>query len=259
MPDVCRVLEEDAALAEAIPARRRAQAVKECVAATKLIAPGRWKGSPSAAGEGIGLLVLSGLLLRRVDVRGSLGSELLGEGDVLRPWQEQDPITLSVTPGWRVIERTRVALLDERFAFRAARYPELTGLLVGRALQRSRHLAINMAIVHQPRVEVRLQMILWHLAERWGHVRSDGIAVQLGLTHEVLADLVAARRPTVTSALSQLAKQGLIRSLARGWLLTGPPPSELLELPSLYPQLAAAAPHGDAQEPRSELPLSSRG
>jgi CRP/FNR family cyclic AMP-dependent transcriptional regulator len=81
-----------------------------------------------------------------------------------------------------------------------------------------------MAIVHQARVDVRLHMLLWHLAGRWGRVRSDGIVVPLRLTHSVLSDLVAARRPTVTSALSQLARQGVVSAIREGWLLSGNPP-----------------------------------
>jgi CRP-like cAMP-binding protein len=87
-----------------------------------------------------------------------------------------------------------------------------------------------MAIVHQPRVDIRLQMLFWHLADRWGLVRSDGISLPLRLTHTVLADLVTARRPTVSSALSELAERGLVRLLDDAWLLSGEPPGELLEL-----------------------------
>jgi len=123
-----------------------------------------------------------------------------------------------------------MAVLDEAFARRAARYPELSGWLVGRALERSRNLAVNMAIVHQPRVDVRLHMLFWHLATRWGRVRSEGVTLPLRLTHNVLADLAAARRATVTSALSDLARRDVVRTVEDGWLLTGDPPSELLEL-----------------------------
>jgi hypothetical protein len=52
---------------------------------------------------------------------------------------------------------------------------------------------------------------------------------------------VAARRPTVTTALSELAKHGLVDSLASGWLLTGPPPGELLALHALPSPFAAAS------------------
>ncbi len=53
-------------------------------------------------------------------------------------------------------------------------------------------------------------MLLWHLADRWGRVRSEGVVLPLRLTHSVLADLVAARRPTVTTSLSELARQELV-------------------------------------------------
>ena len=123
--------------------------------------------------------------------------------------------TLSQTTGWRVLEPTRVAVLDVEAARCLSAYPEVTGRLVGRALERARNLAINMAIVHQARVNVRLRMLLWHLADRWGRVRSEGVVLPLRLTHAVLADLVAARRPTVTTALTQLARQGAVQAVGR--------------------------------------------
>jgi len=102
-----------------------------------------------------------------------------------------------------------------------------------RERKRSRHLAVNMAIVHQARVDVRLHMLLWHLAARWGRVRSDATVLPLRLTHAALADLVAARRPTVTSALSLLSRQGLVRFSEEGWILSGTPPVALLAPPAL--------------------------
>ncbi|HEY3828036.1 MAG TPA: Crp/Fnr family transcriptional regulator [Solirubrobacteraceae bacterium] len=241
-PSVCRVLDEDRDLAEAVPARDREQAARECIAREVSIPAGRWQNTQSALllGEGIGLLVLSGLLIRRVGVDARFGAELLGEGDLLRPWQgEDEPPTLPVTTGWRVLEPTRMAVLDEAFARRMAHYPPLSGYIVGRALRRSRELAVNMAIVHQTRVDVRLHMLLWHLAARWGRVRSDGVSLPLHLTHNVLADLAAARRPTITSALTDLAKRDLVHALDHGWLLLGEPPGELLELAPVPPSLTA--------------------
>jgi CRP-like cAMP-binding protein len=97
-------------------------------------------------------------------------------------------------------------------------------------MQRARHLAVNMAIVNQPRVDVRLHMLLWQLAGRWGRVRSDATVLPVRLTHAVLADLVAARRPTVSSALSDLARRGLVINRTDRWLLMGEPPGELLDV-----------------------------
>lgn len=242
---VCRVLEEDAELAEGLPDALRERAARECICRCVTIRTGHWAGTPlGAPGEGIGLLVLQGLLVRRVGVDARFGAELLGEGDLLRPWQAEEEIqnsTVSLAAAWHVLEPTRLAVLDEAFATRLGRYPQLTGRLVGRALRRSRDLALNMAIVHQARVDVRVHMLLWHLAARWGRVSRDGIVLSLHLTHEVLADLVAARRPTVTSALSALAKKGLIVSVDRGWVLCGEPPSELFELEPLQTGLTAEA------------------
>jgi CRP-like cAMP-binding protein len=90
-----------------------------------------------------------------------------------------------------------------------------------------------MAIVHQRRVHVLLHMLLWHLAGRWGRVRTDPISIALPLSHTMLADLVADRRPTVTAALGELEKPGLVRRAETGLLLLGEPPGELLELRSV--------------------------
>lgn len=240
----CHVLREDPDLADALDPARRERAIEECVTPTARLARGRWtpETGRGAIGTGIGLLVLNGLLLRRVGVDGRYGAELLGEGDLLRPWEGEDASpALAQTTGWRVLEPTRLALLDETAAQRFAAYPELTGRLVGRALERSRNLAVNMAIIHQARVNVRLHMLFWHLADRWGRVRSEGVVLPLHLTHSVLSDLVAARRPTVTTSLSDLGRRGLVAPLSNGWLLSGEPPGELLEIQEVEVQAGATA------------------
>jgi CRP/FNR family cyclic AMP-dependent transcriptional regulator len=232
---ICQLLVEDPDLAEAVPGELRARATEECIAPVERLPRGRWTGEqPDLPRDGIGLLVLEGLLIRRVGVDGRFGAELLGAGDLLRPWQGEDAEpTLPHTTGWRVLEPCRIAMLDNRVAARLSRYPPLSARLVGRALERSRNLAVQMAIVHQPRVHVRLHMLLWHLADRWGRVGLDGISIDLPVTHTVLADLVAARRPTVTVALGELEKFGLVRRADTRVLLLGEPPGELLELRSV--------------------------
>jgi len=196
---------------------------------------GPWKAEQMHVMEdGIGLLVLEGLLIRRVGIDGRFGAELLGDGDLLRPWQGEDlQLALPHTTGWRVLTRSRLAVLDGRVAERLARYPALTGALAGRALNRARGLCLMMAIVHHPRIEVRLHMLFWHLANRWGRVRSDGVMLPLRLSHSVLADLVAAQRPSVTAALGKLADRKLVFAVRDGWLLCDEPPGELLELRDL--------------------------
>lgn len=227
---VCRVLEEDPALASVIPAKHRQQAIRECVSRAVAVPAGRWYPSKVPAEQGIGLLVLDGLLIRRVGVRGTFGAELVGKCDVLRPWQGGEAPTLAITTTWQVIEPARLAVLDEPFARWIARYPQLTGALVGRAIRRSRSLAVNMAIARHPRVDVRLHMLLWALAARWGDANDGTVALRLRLSHEVLSQLVLARRETVGRALSGLESEGIVHAIDEGWLLHRAPPAALLEL-----------------------------
>jgi CRP/FNR family transcriptional regulator, cyclic AMP receptor protein len=226
---VCQVLKEDPELAEAIPPERRQQAIEDCTAPELRIQPGPVARRSSLGFRGgIGVLVLSGLLIRRVGIEGRYGAELIGEGDLLRPTEESVSPLLPVTTDWSIVLPTRMAALDAAFEQRLAQYPELARCLIDRAILRSKYLAVNMAIVHQARVDVRLHMLLWHLAARWGRVRSDGTVLRLRLTHTVLADLVAARRPTVTTALSELSRQGLVRTDGETWILPGEAPADLM-------------------------------
>ncbi len=193
------------------------------------LAAGPWHAE--VAPEGLGLLVLGGLLIRRVGIDGRFGAELLGEGDLLRPWQQLGPgSSLTLATDWRVLAPVRVATLDARVSLRLARYPQLAVSLIDRALRRARALSATMAIVHQSHLETRLLMLLWLLADRWGRVRPDGTLLALSLTHEVLAELIAARPPTVSTALAALAREGRVTRSPEGFLLHGEPPRELLEI-----------------------------
>lgn len=225
---VCHLLLEDPDLAEAVPAPRREEVASACTVREIRLPMGPWPGPHGVDADGIGMLVLQGLLIRRAGIEGRFGAELVGRGDLIRPWQEESGmLTLPLSTTWVATEPTRLALLDQRFAVLLGRYPTLAGRVLSRAIRRARHLAVNMAIVHQARVDVRLRMLFWLLASRFGRVRGDGVFVPLRLTHAVLAELVAARRPTVTSALSTLARAGQVRAVEDGWLLGGDPPGEV--------------------------------
>jgi len=228
--NVCHVLSEDPDLAQFVAPEQRSRAVEHCVARTTRVPRGRWHACASERlREGIGLLVLEGLLLRRVGIDGRFGAELLGVGDLLRPWEsDESRPTLTLTTGWRVLEPVRLAVLDDVSARRFAVYPQLTGQLVKRALERSRNLAINMAIVHQARVNVRLRMLFWHLADRFGKVTPAGVVVSIKLTHQDLSKLVGATRPSVTAALGELAeREWTVRRQDGSWLLPNDPPPQL--------------------------------
>ena len=218
------LLELDTELAELIGASRHAAEGALWTEVVRL-ERGPWNPDPrEPVGEHLGFLVLDGLLGRRVLVpdRGR-SLELLAKGDLVRPWQE-DAASFSQI-AWTVIEPTRLAGLDHEFAARARRAPELFEALTERALRRSRRLAVGAAIANTVGVEDRLLLLLWQLAELWGRKAPGGAVLPFRLSHQTLADLVGARRPTVTLALRSLTEEGrLERGNAGDWLLLGDPP-----------------------------------
>lgn len=229
-PAAVRVLVEDQDLARFVAVERRAMAERSCLATGMALQPGRWNAGRYAAdtASGFGLLILSGLLSGCVGRRGGYGAELLGPGDLFRPLQRPDArASVPFDSYWTVIHPARVALLGSGFVHRAAPFPEVATALLGRMLLRTRRLAVNMAIVHHPRVDTRVHMLLWHLAARWGHATPEGTILPLPITHALLAEMIASRRPTVTKSLAQLAQQGLVAHISGGWRLSGAAPREL--------------------------------
>lgn len=217
-----RVLEIDPDLGAGLDGERRATAVAVARARVERLGKGDWDAAELApsGGRGFGLLVLSGFLVRRVGREGRFGAELLGGGDLLRPWQSLGPAaSRPFEPRWQVIAPLELAVLDLGFARRVAPFPEIAARLVDRAMLRSRYLALELAVVQQRRIERRLEMLFSQLADRWGVRTRDGVRVEVPLTHSLLAELVAARRPSVSTALGNLAESGALTRRGRAWLL----------------------------------------
>jgi hypothetical protein len=227
---VCHVLQSDPELAVGLDERRLQRAVQECLAAEVVVDEGPWapeEAEGEAARGGIGLLILSGLLVRRVGGEARYGAELLGPGDLLRPWEHDgEDTTVPFDTSFQVIQRLHLAVLDVKATTRMTPYPEVVGAVVGRAMQRARHLSVNMAIAHYPRIDRRLLLLLWHLADRWGRVTSEGVRIPMRLTHSLLADLVAARRTSVTAAFAQLERGGYLSRHDNIIVLHGEPPAD---------------------------------
>jgi len=223
-----RLLELDPDLGVLLPAARRAEAERELAVHTYQVPAGRWDvmrlGGTSA--DSIGLLVIGGLLSRELVVADQTSAELLGPGDLVRPGQIGNRASLlPVDAVWSVLSPLTVAVLDRRFAGEVARYPEISCALLDRLGERSIRLATTQAISQLTRVDRRLRALFWHLAERWGRVSGQGVIVPLALTHRILGQLVGARRPTVSTALAELAdRQELTRRADGSWLLRGDPP-----------------------------------
>jgi CRP-like cAMP-binding protein len=169
----------------------------------------------------LGLLVLEGLIIRETEVAGQGAAELLGAGDVLVPGNR--PVA-DLMPGgesvdWRLLTPIRLAVLDAAFLQKAARWPQVGWHLTRRTLNRGQASAVQLAICSRPRIEDRLQLLMWHLARRWGRVTRDGVRLDLPLTHAVLGKLVGAHRPSVTTALGSLGDRGVVVRDGDGWVL----------------------------------------
>jgi hypothetical protein len=176
----------------------------------------------------LGLLVIDGLLGRELLADDVASLELVGPGDVVRPWTESgEAFLLRAVVRWNALADTRLAILDARVAERLGGYPQVYAALMERCVLRSSRLAVTQAISQLNRVDRRVLVLLWHLAERWGKVTPDGIHLPLALSHRMIAQLVGARRPTVSTALAELGRTGEVRRTTDGtWLLTGAPAGE---------------------------------
>jgi CRP-like cAMP-binding protein len=233
--ETAAVLAEDGELADAVDVGHREAATRASLARVLVVEPGTWDARAAApeTGGGHGLLVLGGLLVRQVGIADRLAAEPLGPGDLLLPLaHDGEAATLPFEAHWRVLHPLRLAVLDRRWSLRMVQFPDVAIALTARALLRSRRLANMFVIAAYPHLDDRLRLLLWELADRYGTVRPDGVHVPVQMTHEILSELAAARRPSVSAALSRLAAAGLVRRTADGWLLHGEPPSLAATAPS---------------------------
>ena len=163
-------------------------------------------------GNGPGVLVIDGALTVDVSVGNRTATEIVGDGDVLQPLAARADDLLDRESTWHALVPARLALLDEAFAERIKPWPQISRALLSRACTRAADLDVQRAITSQPRLEVRLTLLLWHLAGRWGRVEPGGIRLALPLTHRLLGRLVGAERPSVSHALTRLSQAELVTS-----------------------------------------------
>jgi CRP/FNR family cyclic AMP-dependent transcriptional regulator len=234
--EVVRLFEYEPDLLSPLPAAEAQTALERTVVECLTLPPGV-PASPLLphADVNLGFLVLEGVLLHRVEFLRRPAVELLGPGDLLRPWRPAvAPASLPLNAGWKVCERTRLAVLDRRFEHDVERWPAIPGRVLDRLELRYTSLALQLALAQLPRLDLRLLCLFWHLADRWGRVERDGVVVHLRVSQATLAALVSARRPSVSHALGALREQGTMVQTAPGhWLLGGRPPTE-------WPQLSGS-------------------
>jgi CRP/FNR family transcriptional regulator, cyclic AMP receptor protein len=216
------VLAEDAALAADLEGSRKKEALVEIRANAMLVPRGEWAvmAWPRHMRAGAGLLVLDGMLLRRTEVAGRMSAELVGRGDLIRPWQKDLVETADDVERleWHVLSQTAIAVLDTSFMKRVAEYPEVQARLIERAIGRARYLAVALTIAKHPCAEVRVRLMLIHLASRWGSHRESGLLIPR-LSHRTLGELTGVSRPTVTTAVGVMRRRGELESSGEGIVL----------------------------------------
>src|SRR4051795_1375307 len=118
-PETVRLLEADPDLGSLLASPRRADAERELSVRTYHVAVGAWDVSrlQSASADHVGLLVIDGVLSRELVVADHVSAELLGPGDLVRPWQPASRTgLLPIDAVWTVLSPMSVAVLDRRFA-----------------------------------------------------------------------------------------------------------------------------------------------
>jgi CRP/FNR family transcriptional regulator, cyclic AMP receptor protein len=246
------LLDLDVDLAEALDVRMRLVARPAATAFTFEVDVGEIDlGSRLvAAAPGPGVLILEGVLAVNVRVGDRVAAELLGPGDLVEPPGRAVEELVECAIGWRALVPMRFAVLDAAFAERVRPWPQLTQALLRRTERRARNLNVQRAIACQPRLDIRLALLLWHLAARWGRVEPGGIRLPLPLTHQLLGRLVGAERPSVSHALARLARSELVTGHGDEWHLHGRAEDHLAGLVDLpggrVEQLAHAAARGRA-------------
>jgi CRP-like cAMP-binding protein len=216
------LLVADPELGEAVPAVDLPRARQALVAREHRLKPGRFDllDDPLPPTT-FALLVVRGVLTQETIVAGRSMLELILPGDLLLPWSGGSPAPrsqVSLTAPTAVT----LAALDDRFIKAAAIWPGLLLTVQQRVSEQKQRLATHGAICQLPRVEQRLMAIMWHLAARAGRVGLEGTTLPWPLSHQALAGLVGASRPTVSLAVSVLHERGhLFRRPDRTWLLPG--------------------------------------
>jgi CRP/FNR family cyclic AMP-dependent transcriptional regulator len=207
------LLELDPTLGAALTARQRELARRDLVVQTRIIEAGDRIELASLKAP-LAVLVVDGVLGLKTQAGHGRALEVLIAGSLCRP--DEDNPTSFVDSSLLPLARTKLALLDER----VCRWAPIMSEIVSRLCQRTRSAQAQKALDSQSGLDCRVLFCLWHIAERCGRCREEGIEVPLPLTHELLAEILGAARPSVTTALTRLAKAGAVtRTHDRGWLL----------------------------------------
>jgi CRP/FNR family transcriptional regulator, cyclic AMP receptor protein len=224
---IARVLELDPDLGSGLAREEWPAATQAVLGVLDEHAPGPWEPSVDL-GDRLAGLIVGGLLVSHLALSETTSAELLTAGDVLLPDACPPVSFLTARADCLVLEPVQVVWLGSNFERAACRWPQLSRALMQRVHWRARRAALLQTIGQLTRIDDRVLVLLWHLAERFGRVGGDGVVVPVRLTHRTIARLVGARRPSVTTAISALQRRRIVERRADGaWVLHERPAVEV--------------------------------
>jgi CRP/FNR family transcriptional regulator, cyclic AMP receptor protein len=206
-----------------IPAGER-QLAEQVLDVPRLQVDGELGDTLTAMPTAFDFIVAEGVVLTQTSYAGRNSLELLGPGDVLAP-----PLTPSrqlesrATSSYQAHGQASLAVIESRFRTAARRWPQLSDVLHDRLARQTHRASMHLAILHIARADDRVLALFSDLAERFGQVTSDGIVIDVELTHDLIGQLIGSRRPTVSAALEQLSTtERLTRTSNDRWILNAP-------------------------------------
>lgn len=218
-----RLLEVAPELGETLDPRQFARAREGVILPAARLQPGGWQLDQLARVDGvrepiIGILLVDGCMTMEMTFAGRRCARLITAGElVLTPGLSEH--SLPSVCGWTSIGGTLVAILDRQLLLIGRHLPRLLSALLQRAAEQTHEAFLLQAISQLPRVDDRLLALFWAIADRIGVVAGDQIRLELPVTHETLAQMIGAQRPTVSLGLARLQEQELLRSNGSCWLL----------------------------------------
>lgn len=208
-----RLLDAEPSLARGIDREVLDEARESLIAEVLKVEAGPWEDAHKIPDSPLflGYLILEGAFTREIAVTGRPSLELLGPGDLVRPWVIPRALdVMHVADDWSLISTGHMAVIGEEFHRQAQAYPSILTVLMDRVVARSRWLGFHLALCQLSRIDHRLLLTFRYVAERWGTNAARGVDIPIHLSHRNLAALIGARRPKVSSALTTLSEEGLI-------------------------------------------------
>lgn len=221
-PEHVPLMELEPELLKLVPAADREAAQRVPLVTRHELTAGRLDPRTLVTGgrEPFGALVIEGAICCDTTLGTHSSCHLFGPGAIIRP-REQAGFSLPWQTGWACVTDTTLAVLEHDFPTFLARWPELSEHVQHQFDIQQEALLCQCAWTGLSRVDDRILALFWHLADTWGRVRPEGVAIPLPLTHRLIGRLVAAERATISLALSRLAAEELLVKIGpRTWLLS---------------------------------------